>query len=308
MKFQALVLCAIAAMVPWSASAASLYITPQSATKGLTDTFIAEIRLDNANECINAAHVEVRYPTDVLRAVDFSKGGSILSLWIEEPKIDVETGVVTFSGGIPGGYCGRIQGDPVLSNVVGKIVFTVVGTGANTADLALADTSVVYLNDGAATKAPLTLAGATYAIVDTPQQAENPWLAEVGEDTIQPDPFVITVESTRGVFRGNYYAVFSTVDKQSGIDHYEILEQGVWQRVTSPHELRDQYLREGVQIKAIDKAGNERIGEFVEGSQAPRVPRELDYSLLALALFALLLGGGYAWFRYRRNQPVTPDA
>jgi hypothetical protein len=299
-----MMLCVALLALPHTAWAASMYITPESGKHGVSDTFIAEVRLDNANECINAVHVEVQYPKDALKAVDFSKGGSILSLWVEEPQLDTQTGAVTFSGGIPGGYCGRIQGDPVLSNVLGKIIFSVVGAGVEQAEISISDQSVVYLNDGAATKAELMRGRAVYSISATPQAQENPWIASVQEDDVPPDPFVITIESTRGVFRGNYYAVFSTIDKQSGLDHFEIFERGVWQRVSSPHELTDQLLLEDISIKAIDKAGNERIGTYVPGSQAPRAPREVDFSILILAGVALLLGGGYAYVRYRK----TPDS
>ncbi len=285
--------------LPMTAAAAVLYISPTEGTYGLTDAFIADVRIDNQGECINAAHVEVRYSTDTLRAVDFSKGNSILSLWVEEPVIDTSKGTVTFSGGIPGGYCGRIPGDPVLSNVLGKIVFSVVGAEQNSASVSIADTSAVYLNDGAATPAALTTQSGAYTIQATPLLESNPWLSQVSEDKTPPDEFVITVESTKGVFRGNYYAVFATQDKQSGLDHYEIYERGAWRTITSPHQLKDQLLTGGVQIKAIDKAGNERLGTYIEGSAAPRVPKEFDYTIFLLIAFGVAVIAAFAWFRKR---------
>ncbi len=307
MHIRGLLLAALI-LFPISSSAATLYMNPTAGTYGLSDTFISEVRIDNQSECVNAAQVEVRYPTESLRAVDFSKGNSILSLWIEEPKIDIDNGTVTFAGGIPGGYCGRIPGDPVLSNVLGKIVFSVVGAEQKSASISISDSSVVYLNDGAATKADLSLQSAEYSIQPTPQSASNPWLQAVGEDKIPPDEFVITVESTRGVFRGNFYAVFATQDKQSGLDHYEIYERGAWQTVRSPHELRDQRLVGGVQIKAIDKAGNERLGSYVEGSAAPRVPHESDYSVFFVLIGALMCLGAYMWYRERSRKGASGSA
>lgn len=293
------IVLAAALLAPSLASAATLYVQPEKGTYGLGDTFIAEIRMDNEGTCINAASVDVSYSTDALRAVDFSKGGSILSLWIEEPAIDTEKGTVRFAGGIPGGYCGRVQGDPVLSNVLGKIVFTVVGASAQRALVRIEPSSQAYIHDGRGTPAPLTGEGASFTVVPEPQNAENPWIAAVRSDTTPPDPFVVTVESTRGVFRGRYYAVFSTVDKQSGLDHYEIMERGSWKTVTSPHELRDQYLRGPIMIKAVDKAGNERLGEYVEGSQAPRVFEPGNYILAILVIAALLALGLYMRYRDR---------
>lgn len=299
---------AFIAFVPFAANAAVLYVNPTEGEHGLSDTFIADVRLDNQNECVNAMSVEVRYPTDTLRAVDFSKGNSILSLWIEEPKINTDTGVVTFSGGIPGGYCGRIPGDPVLSNVLGKIVFSVIGAEKKEATISITDASQVYLNDGQATRATLVTQSAVFQIKPTPLSSSNPWLNEVGNDTTPPDDFVVTVESTARVFGGNYYAVFSTQDKQSGIDHYEMFERGVWQTVTSPHELKDQYLLASVQVKAIDKAGNERLGTYVEGSAAPRVPKESGYPVVIFVIAVLLGIGLYMWRRDRLRTPTPPSA
>src|SRR6185295_6019102 len=139
-------------LVPLPAFAASVYLDPDTGNFGVGDTFVASIRLDNGDECINAAHVEVGYPNDVLKAVDFSRGSSIFSLWVEEPKIDQEHGLVTFSGGIPGGYCGRIPGDPALSNILGKIVFLVTGNTQHSATVSVRENSALYLNDGRGTK------------------------------------------------------------------------------------------------------------------------------------------------------------
>ncbi len=300
-----LVLGFVLVCFPGAALAAALYVNPTEGTYGLSDTFITDIRLDNQNECVNAIHVEVRYPTDTLRAVDFSKGSSILSLWIEEPKIDTDKGVVTFSGGIPGGYCGRIPGDPVLSNVLGKIVFSVIGAEEKNATITIEDTSAVYLNNGAGTKAELTRQSGVFKIQESPLSGVNPWLSQVADDKIPPDEFSITIESTRGVFGGDYYAVFATEDKQSGLDHYEIFERGSWKTATSPHQLKDQYLLGGIQIKAIDKAGNERIGTYVEGSAAPRVPKETNYSIVIFIVAALLVLGGYMWHRDRKRRAAS---
>jgi hypothetical protein len=302
--FRTVSLAVLLILLPVSAAASTIYVDPQGGTYGRGDTFIALVRIDNEKDCINAAHVEVDYPAQILRAVDFGKGDSIFSLWAEEPVINTEKGIVTFSGGIPGGYCGRIPGDPVLSNVLGKIVFTVTDASQSTADIRIASSSVVYLNDGAATKAILKTAGAHYDIVATPQLSENPWLTSIKDDTSPPDAFDITIESTRGVFGGKYYAVFATVDKQSGIDHYEVLERGIWRRVQSPYELKDQYLHDAIQIKAIDKAGNERMGTYTPGSAPPRVSDPREY-ILAIIVVALLLGlGALMWYRDRKRTRV----
>src|SRR5262245_52664189 len=96
-------LFALVLLAPFTASAATLYLDPDSGEYGPGDTFIARVRL-LTDECVNAASIEVRYPREVLKAVDFSRGSSIFPIWVGEPTLDTAKGVVSFAGGIPGGY------------------------------------------------------------------------------------------------------------------------------------------------------------------------------------------------------------
>jgi hypothetical protein len=296
MRFVALTILFLGAFAPLCAQAATLYIDPASGSYGPGDTFIAAVRTDTAGECINAAHVEIAYPKGVLRVVDVGRGDSIFSLWVEEPKIDQDRGLITFSGGIPGGYCGKIEGDPQQTNVLGKVIFTVLQTDAKTAGVSLLPTSAMYLNDGLGTSANVTLQGATFTVLPKAALSNNEWVDQVGSDTTPPEPFTVQVESTRGVFSGAYYAVFSTVDKQSGMDHYEIFEDGFWKRITNPYRLSDQRLRAGVEIKAIDKAGNERIGEYNPSATPPPATEEHSTAFfIILGLVLLLIAARWYW-------------
>jgi len=302
-------LLALLVFSPLTASAASIYLDPNTGTYGPGDTFEVDVRLNtDSSQCINAGHIEIDYPTAALRAVDFGRGDSIFTLWIADPHIDADKGTVDFSGGTPGGYCGRIPGDPSLSNILGKIIFTVMSSSTKSATVHLSSSSNLYANDGLGTVITPSMSDATITIAPHALSTSNPWLTEVSKDTIPPDPFDIQVESTRGVFGGRYYAVFSTVDKQSGLDHFEILEDGVWKNVVSPHELADQSLTGGVQIKAIDKAGNERLGTYVEGSAPRRIYSIEDFLLPVGALIILLiLIGIYLSVHRKRNAGSVVD-
>lgn len=287
-----------------SAHAALVYIDPAEGTYGPGDTFIANVRL-STEECVNAVHIELEYPKEVLRAVDFSKGSSILTLWVEEPRID-ERGSVSFSGGIPGGYCGRITGDPVVSNILGKIVFTVLSSTTPEAIVHISSASSAYRSDGQGTEESLTAADARIAIAPEATQASDPWLSSVESDTVPPEAFEVEVQSTRGVFDGNYYLVFATVDKQSGLDHYELFENGVWRPVTSPHKLRDQSLQENVQVKAIDKAGNERIGAYNPSEAPERQAAPYGRTLLVIVVIVFIVGAVIELYRLRSRAKDVP--
>ena len=288
----------LTALLPFSANAATLSLDPAAASYGPGDTFIASVRITPGEECMNAAQVEIAYPPSELRAVDVARGNSILSLWVGDPKIDNTAGRISFSGGIPAGYCGHIPGDPAQSNILGQVVFTVLKTDASSAAVHILPTSAVYLNDGRGTKDAVAVHDAAYTLRASPTQSSNPWVDELLADTTPPEPFTVQVESTKDVFGGAYFAVFSTVDKQSGMDHYEILENGVWGKVTSPHVLADQTIHSPIQVKAIDKAGNVRIGTYNASVTPPRAAGSaLPNVLFILGLICVLLALHWLWER-----------
>jgi len=242
------------------------------------DTFVATVKVNNEEECINAVDVSFAYNPEVLSAVDFGKGESLITLWVKEPDIDLGSGTVRFAGGIPGGYCGRIAGDPGPSNILGKLVFTV---NANASDaiteITINDTSEVLLNDGRGTPALLDTSGRTLSITQSSEQPRNEWIDEVKNDTIAPQDFKIELAVDARSFNGKFFIVFSTNDKQSGIDHFEVLEtdpnkygyeinsskEAHWVRAESPYVLKDQTLSSRIMVRAMDKAGNERIASLL---------------------------------------------
>ncbi len=283
-----------AVFLPRGVFAATLYMDPATTTAGPGDTFITSVRLDNGQDCINAVNIELTYPKDTLRAVDFSRGDSIFSLWAVEPKIDTDTGIVTFAGGIPGGYCGRITGDAAQSNVLGSVVFTVVSAKAPTASIRFTGASSAYVNDGQGTLAAMSTRGADITLSPVAlHPGENSWLSQVKSDTNPPLQFNVDVESTAGVFDGKYYLVFSTSDKESGLDHFEIYEHGGWKRITSPYMPREQSILGvgDIQLRAVDKAGNMTLGIYSASSTPQRQLTAGDFMpFLIFALIVLVLG------------------
>jgi hypothetical protein len=290
-------------VLPGTIHAAELYIDPQEGTYSPGETFMVLVRLHNAGECINAANVELSYPTDILRAVDFSRGDSIFSMWAVEPLLDTTKGTVSFAGGIPGGYCGRIEGDPSLSNILGKAVFTVIGGAEKKASIDFISSTRVYLNDGAGTPAALTTRGTLVRVGTSSVVVENPWLKEIKEDTTPPEAFAVEVESTAGVFGGKYYAVFSTIDKQSGLDHFEIHEGNGWRTITSPYVLRQQSLIAigPIEIRAVDKAGNMRLGEYTQNVLPPRQFSYNEFIPFGIFLLIVLLAAAAKFYFNRKH-------
>lgn len=313
------------------AMAATLYLDPGVSTVYRGDSITLSVRLmpDQATgECINAIDASISFPPH-LQAVDVSVGRSIFPLWIEPPAINQEARVITFAGGIPNGYCGRIDGDPRLTNIIADIVFRSPGNiiGASPADQAVVDflpETRVILNDEFGTEAPLRTLGATINLDRNPGPAlTDNWRSEVQADDIPPESFSITLAQDDITFGGRYYIVFNTTDKQTGLSHYEVMEEPVtelgqftwgavgvpWLRVNSPYPLKDQSLNSVIRVKAIDKAGNEYIATLVPDPSMQTISRQTQIAIGLGVLAAILLVSfgyfGWRWYRRRSRQAPT---
>ncbi|MDO8522779.1 MAG: cohesin domain-containing protein [bacterium] len=281
-QFLILVVCLLL-LISVSADAAFLYLEPSDGEHYLGDTFIVGVRIDTQNECINTVEANLSFSKDVLDVIDFSGGNSILTLWLQKPIIDNNSGIISFAGGVPGGYCGRLSGDSGESNLLGKIIFKVKQGGQGW--VKFLNTSQVLLNDGLGTQAKVNTADAAFilrsAVATTSQ---DNWTKERAEDTIMPESFLMEISRDPSIFEGKYFISFSTQDKQTGIDRYEVLEtrdrrqetgdkqQEIWKKTESPYLLEDQTLSSIIKVKAIDKAENERIAEYIPKKEKAPFP------------------------------------
>jgi hypothetical protein len=171
-----------------------------------------------------------------------------------------------FSGIVPGGY-NDSQG------LIFSITFLAKKEGSGTIEF---NGVKALRNDGKGTEVPLTISNFQFSISNLP--AGEPVPQEVTtpktEDRNPPEEFTPQVAADPAIFEGKWFLVFATQDKGSGIDHYEVLEsrnQKIenrnWRTVESPYLLKDQKLKSFIYVKAVDKAGNERIATL-----APRYP------------------------------------
>ena len=256
-------LIVIIVFFPVFSLAAILYLEPAEGEYYQGDTFIVDLKIDVEKECVNAVKAELSFSQDVLKAVDFSQGKSILTIWLEDPEINQEKGLISFIAGIPGGFCGILAGDIGENNLLGQIIFQIKEANGEqfSAEMKFLDSSQVLLNDGLATPAELKTKKAVFTIL--PEKTETPreeWKKELEKDNIPPESFEIKISRDPDIFEGKYFIVFYTADKQTGVDYYEIKEgKRNWERGESPYLLKDQKLSGIIKVKAVDKAGNERI-------------------------------------------------
>ncbi len=303
--------------------AALLYLDPSEADLHRGDTATVAVRIDtDTDECINTVDVIIKYDAAV-RAEDVSRGDSILNIWVEDPVIDEANHTITFAGGIPGGYCGRIAGDPSLTNVLAEIVFRspgfAVGAGTNPVGTVWIDeASQVFLHDGIGTRAELRTEGATFTLLSTAGTAiDDSWKNRVNEDETPPADFAITLAQDETAFSGEYFITFNSQDKQSGIDHYEVIEEPIedlysftwggvaapWSIAESPYVLKDQTLNSTIRVKAVDKAGNETMVIFVPDTalRSMSLDRLITISVMIGGALIVLVGVGYVIWRRKKS-------
>jgi hypothetical protein len=228
--------------------------------------FSVKVLLNTNNENINALDVKLHYPDNILKVEDLINGNSIVNFWIEKPR--VENGIIRFSGIIPGGYTGE-------NGLLLIIKFRSIKEGEG--EISFVGDSQILLNDGLGTKADLKSQNLKILISESPNskfQIPNSKFSDIE----LPESFMPEITRDSNIFDGKWFLVFATQDKGSGIDHYEILEtrsnikailinkkiflnyfKKQWKFGESPYIINDQKLQSYIFVKAIDKAGNERI-------------------------------------------------
>lgn len=284
------------------ADAALLYFDPAEVNVYRGDTVTVALRLDtDVDECINTVNAVIHYDPSI-SAVDVSRGSSILSIWVENPIIDETAHTITFAGGLPGGYCGRISGDPSLTNILLELIFrspgfNVGGSNNTSARIWIDEQAQILLHDGYGTDAQVRLQDARIELLakagNTPTDA---WNDEVRSDENLPSDFPIVLTRDEVAFSGKYFITFNSIDKQSGIDHYEVMEEpfsefmtfkwgradAPWITTESPYVLKDQTLNSTIRVKAIDKSGNERIGFLVPDEALRSISRDMLITVIVL--------------------------
>lgn len=266
--------------------AVSFYFEPESKNVARGEVFLEKILIDTEGEEINALEVEIEYPKEKLKVENISNGNSILKIWPAEPK--AKDGKINFIGGAPGGYKGK---DGILILVAFQVI------SREKADLIVkvSDKSRAFLNDGKGSEAEKVSFGFSKIKVFNNVSEKNEWEEFLKKDKNPPEPFEIKLSRSPHIFDNKYFISFFAFDRESGIDYYKIAEvkkgKGInkeeaikranWKIAKSPYLLEDQNLKSYILVKAVDKAGNERI-EILE-------PKENNYLLIISFVFLSIL-------------------
>ncbi|MER3570100.1 MAG: hypothetical protein C4348_00585 [Patescibacteria group bacterium] len=225
------------------------------------EDIVVDVYIDTEGNSINALETEIALPKD-LNFKDYFIGDSIISFWLEKPYLERRSenigDIVKFSGIIPGGYIGK-------RGKLASIILSSPNEVKNEKQIIIEflSNSKTLLNDGYGTQDKLNFKNLKIKIIP----GIGKTFYEV-KDNFPPEEFKPEIVNIDGI----NYLIFEAKDKQSGISHYEVAEkpgrffvlkpkisEQDFQIVESPYLIKDQTLRSFIFVKAIDRAGNERI-------------------------------------------------
>lgn len=280
-------------VVPSSASAVGLAFSSAKKTYAVGDTVSLVVYVETGGNPINTVSGTVAIPTGSLDVQEIRYGNSIVSLWVEKPTLERSSGKVRFSGGVPGGYNGT-RGQ----------LFTVVARARTEGPAEVGASGVEILkNDGLGTVLE-GIGGASLALsiikpapkapqvpAEVPATSTPAVVEEIPEpDTVSPQEFIPLVSSHEGIFDGKKFVSFSAVDKEGGIEKYEVREEpyflryftrASWLPAESPYLLSWQIWPTVITVRAYDTAGNFREAGTDKGMNP-------GIALLAVSLLALV--------------------
>lgn len=137
-----------------SASAATLFATPQTGTHALQEKFSVSVKIDSQGDSINATQAHVTFPASILQVESIDVSGSVFGFWPEEPSFSNTNGSIDFIGGTVNGVSGA-------SLHVLTIAFTAKSAGE--AQISL-DDAAVTIDDGTGTNILTGVMGANHRV------------------------------------------------------------------------------------------------------------------------------------------------
>jgi hypothetical protein len=213
------------------------------------EDFIVSVRVDTEGKSINAIAGSINFPTNLVDIKEIRDGNSVVSFWLEKPYVS-KPGVVRFAGVTPGGFEGP-------HNSLFSVVLRSTGVGN---DIIYGTMLQSFLNDGVGTK--LQIKNESLPIIVSAEGILDSFKPNIIlEDRGMPESFTPVIARNSDIFNGKYFLVFATQDKYSGVDYYKVREGvlGFYVDAKSPYLLQNQSLTQSIYVKAVDKAGNERI-------------------------------------------------
>lgn len=231
--------------IPAVSFSAEMFFDTQKNDFGINEEFLIRVFVDTENVSVNAIEGKIQFPLDLLELKEVRDGNSSINFWIEKPEI-TSSGPIVFSGITAGGFSGT-------DKYIFSLVFKSKKSGRGSVEL---KDIQILINDGNGTKVDTKVSSLVFSVSEKASSV----LGDLAiKDTHPPENFLPNISNDPSIFDGKYFIVFSTQDKGSGVDHYEVRE-GFWSEyevAESPYLLEDQSLTKKIYVKAVDKNKNE---------------------------------------------------
>ena len=245
------------------------------------EEFLVNVFLDTEGESVNTAEGTLIFPADLLEMKEIRNGNSSINFWINPVGSCASNGAekpgsICFLGITPGGFSGT-------KVFLFSVVFQAKKDGQGTIS---AEALRILQNDGQGTEVRTKTSPFSFSI-STEAKAPVSSVERI-IDNERPEDFKPIIGNDPNIFNGKYFLVFITQDKISGIANYQVRE-GAWgwfSIAESPYLLKYQSLDRKIFVKAIDKAGNERVVVLKARHQAPWYQQSIMFVIILLIIVA----------------------
>ena len=265
---------------PLISFAQSVSIESDTNVHNIGDTFLVTVLFNSSGKSINSFGGKVVVPPDYFEVQEIQTGDSFISLWTQKPSLDLKSGEILFSGGLPGGYSGS----------AGTLfTFVVRVTREGDTQIQIED-FVAFLNDGRGT--PVTSLQKIPLESSSKNDPSSPnKIYTTKKDTVSPESFILSIDQDPSIENGKYFVSFFATDKDSGIQGYQVEEypwgisifgfKQIWKAAQNPQVLKYQKWGSTIKVKVFDTKGN-----FAEEKITKPMARE--YTIILWTLLALL--------------------
>jgi len=280
-----LVLFLVMGFIPNIARAANIYLETSRNTVSAGDTFIIQVKIDAENKDINSVEGDIILGSQNNNFVvnDFSLAQSPFTLWPQTPSLSQDGNTVSFAGGVPGGF---------NSNKV--TLFNIIVETNQEGDIEVSPKNIiVFANDGQGTKLPITVNDLKVKVVpnNTGNVVNNEWTDLINQDKENPSVLLITLGRESSLFEGKRFAFFTAIDTKSGINYYEVSENGnpaVRSGGMYVLQNQDDGITPDLVVTAYDKAGNKKVAVY-EAPGFTILGISLRYFIIFAVIFIILI-------------------
>ena len=263
--------------VPTVAQAAEFFFTTNIDTVLVGDVVTVQAVLAT-DIPVNAIEGEVVVSPEQFSINKIYTGSSVISFWIHHPK-ERSRQTVSLSGITPGGFSGAKET---------VIELELLAERPGTSTITFANMRLLA-HDGLGSDVAHEKQSLVFHVSDrrSEESAQGPSI-----DTDAPLSFTPIITADPELFEGKKVLIFTTQDKQTGVEAYYVREYrsrfgrflSTWREVESPYILADQLQQSFIDIKAVDKVGNERVVSIV-----PEHAEQSTKGLVLIFAFAVMV-------------------